>query len=88
MAKGKGGSGKTYTSKNERISSISTRVNDPAQHLINQKAAWAKGKRVVLTIPNPNKNETNKRFIKVTGLVHWGNPKERNTPKMAVDNAD
>ena len=28
-----------------------------------------KGKRVVLTIENPNKNETNKRFIKVVSTV-------------------
>lgn len=28
---------------------------------------WSKGKRTVVTIPNPNKNETNKRFIKVEG---------------------
>lgn len=64
MAK-KGGSGKTYVSKGERRSSMSTKVKDPAQRLLNQVTALAKGKDVVYTIENPNKNETNKRFIKV-----------------------
>ena len=43
--------------------------------VINQRAAWAKGKNVVLTIENPNKNETNKRFIKVNAKDVWGSPK-------------
>ena len=37
----------------------------------NQLEAHMKGKRVVLTIENPNKNETNKRFIKVVSTDHW-----------------
>ena len=32
-------------------------------------------KKVVLTIPNPNTNETNKRFIKVNAREVWGSPK-------------
>jgi hypothetical protein len=28
--------------------------------------AFRKGKQVMVTIPNPNKDETNKRFIRVT----------------------
>jgi hypothetical protein len=32
---------------------------------LNQLAAWKKGKNVVFTIPNPNPNETNRRFIRV-----------------------
>lgn len=63
MAK-KGGSGKTYTSKGERRSSMKTPNRDPGQRLLNQMDALAKGKDVVFTIPNPNKNETNKPFIK------------------------
>jgi hypothetical protein len=65
MAKGKGGSGKTYTSKGERRSSMKTPNRDPGQRMLNQMAALAKGKDVVFTMENPNKNETNKRFIKV-----------------------
>ena len=57
--------GKNYTSKGERKSSISTRNTDPAQRLVNQRAAQARGKRVVYTVANPNKSETNKPFIRV-----------------------
>jgi hypothetical protein len=47
------------------------------ERLGNQRAAWAKGKNVVLTIENPNKNETNKRFIRVGARDLWGSPKNR-----------
>ena len=33
--------------------------------------AWVAGKNVVLTIPNPNKNETNKKFIRVNANEIW-----------------
>lgn len=65
MGKGKKSSGKTYTSKGERRSSMRTRVNDPAAKMLNKVNALAKGKDVVYTIENPNKSETDKRFIKV-----------------------
>lgn len=60
---------KTFTSKGERRSSMSTRSNDPAQKMMNKMRALTKGKDVWFTIPNPNKNETNKPFIrkKVSG---------------------
>lgn len=64
MGKGKKASGKTYVSKGERRSSIGTPNKDPGVRLLNQMAALAKGKDVVFTIENPNKNETNRRFIK------------------------
>lgn len=66
MGKGKKASGKTYTSKGERRSSISTRnMHTAAQRVLFKMDALAKGKDVVFTIENPNKNETNKRYIKV-----------------------
>ncbi len=37
----------------------------------NQLAAFLRGKNVMLTIPNPNKNETNKRFIRVPAAEQW-----------------
>lgn len=43
--------------------------------IMNQLMAWKKGKNVVLTIENPNKNETGKRFIKVNARDVWGSPK-------------
>ena len=48
------------------------------ERIVNQRAAWAKGKNVILTIENPNKNETKKRFIRVNARDLWGSPK-RNT---------
>lgn len=67
----KKGSGKTYTSKGER-SNVSKSIKKAVrrdymasnQRFLNQLDAMTKGKRVVFTIPNPNPNETNKRFIK------------------------
>jgi hypothetical protein len=47
------------------------------ERMFNQRAAWAKGKNVVLTIANPNPNETNKRFIRVAAKDLWGSPKNR-----------
>lgn len=37
----------------------------------NKLNAFHRGKNVVLTIPNPNTNETNKRFIKVPAKEVW-----------------
>ena len=40
-----------------------------------QLRAFLNLKNVVLTISNPNTNETNKKFIKVNAREVWGNPK-------------
>jgi hypothetical protein len=45
--------------------------------LLNQRRAWAKGKNVVLTIENPNKNETDKPYLRVNARDVWGSPKNR-----------
>ena len=37
-----------------------------ADRLLNQRKAFDAGKNVMVTIPNPNENETNKRFIRVS----------------------
>jgi len=42
-----------------------------SDRLDNQLAAFMKGKNVMLTIPNPNKNETNKRMIRVPAAEVW-----------------
>lgn len=39
---------------------------DSPDRMINQREAYDAGKRVMVTIANPNPNETNKRFIRVT----------------------
>ena len=59
--------GKNYVSKGERKSSMSTRnVGVTEADKMNRKMkALRRGKRVVMTIANPNKAETNKPFIRV-----------------------
>ena len=42
-----------------------------SDRIMNQLKAHLKGKNVVLTITNPNKNETNKPFIKVPAHEVW-----------------
>ena len=39
-------------------------ASDGMERLINQLDAYKKNKNVVVTIPNPNKKETNKPFIR------------------------
>jgi len=77
MAK-KGGSGKTYTSKDERSSSIGTKTKNPSDILMNKQRAWLNGSDPWITIPNPNKEETNKRFIKIRySTMMYGTAKDR-----------
>lgn len=70
MAK-KGGSGKTYTSKGERKNVASSTLNGVrdsvtgAEKMLNKQKAWKKGRNPWVTIENPNKQETDKRFIRV-----------------------
>ena len=76
-------SGTSYTSKGERPN-LSRKTknamrrdyleNHQLERLNNQIKAWKKMKNVMLTVPNPNKHETNKRFIRVSAREYWGNP--------------
>lgn len=61
----------TQSSKGEHGGSLKTRVNDPAIKMINQRKAFNEGKRVMVTIENPNKNETNRPFIRVNAADVW-----------------
>jgi hypothetical protein len=74
MAKGKKSKGNNYTSKGERKNVARWIVkakrkdyleNCQLARVSNQLTAFRQGKNVMLTIENPNKNETNKRFIRV-----------------------
>ena len=67
----------SYTSKGERPT-VSRRWKKlmrkdvmQTDRTYNQWDAFIKGKNVVLTIPNPNKNETHKRFIRVPAKEYW-----------------
>ena len=75
MARGKKSSGKNYTSKGERRNVVNgkQRLGD-VSHLdmvCNKMKAFKKGKLVWLTVPNPNTNETNKKFIRVKASEVW-----------------
>ena len=64
---------KTYVSKG-KYSSIAPetvkamrRERTYTDRMLSQLKQWARGRRTMVTIPNPNKNETNKPFIRVEG---------------------
>lgn len=84
MAKGKSSSGKKYTSKgvHSNVSRTTLRMMRSAktegQKLDDKQAAWLKGGNPWVTIANPNKEQTNKRFIRVrmNDLMH-GSAKDR-----------
>jgi hypothetical protein len=76
---GKKKSRTSQTSKGERNNVSKKVVNSMRRDYLangiarinNQIKAMKKGKRVMVTIENPNKNETNKRFIRVPGNEVW-----------------
>ena len=47
------------------------------ERIMNQLMAWKRGKNVVVTIPNPNKNDTRARFIRVRAIDIWGDPRAK-----------
>jgi hypothetical protein len=63
----------TYTSSGSgptvsRTVSNSVRNDRPSSfRLLNQLRAWEKGKKTMVTIENPDKSQTNKKFIRVEG---------------------
>lgn len=73
-----------YTSKGSRkamsseVSKAVARDVPLVTQLANKLKAYSEGKRVWMTIPNPNPNETNKRFIRVLARDVLGDPKKRN----------
>lgn len=56
MGKGKKPSGKHYVSKGERRSSMKTGTKDPAQKMLNKIKALNKGKDVIWSLPNVDKD--------------------------------
>lgn len=69
------------TSKGERPNVNQKTRNDvrnaykgSVAEMVAKVEAWRKGKNVVLTIPNPNTEETNRPFIRVNSWDVWGSP--------------
>jgi hypothetical protein len=77
MAKGKA-SGKTYTSKglHSNVSRKTTNalrrdyMNSGAR-IMNQLRAFRAGKRVMVTIENPNKEDRGRKYIRVDASTIW-----------------
>tara|TARA_X000001036_G_scaffold55355_1_gene44981 strand:- start:2995 stop:3234 length:240 start_codon:yes stop_codon:yes gene_type:complete len=70
-----------YTSKGEVGNSLKTRLRHgdegyASQRMQNQLTAFLKGKRVMVTMANPNKNETNKPYIRVPAKDVWRSSKK------------
>lgn len=81
MAK-KGGKSKGYVSSgvhscvdNKILKSARRDYMQSGERVMNQLKAFRSGKRVMISIPNPNKNETNKRFIRVNAATVWKDSK-------------
>ena len=76
---GKKKSRATQTSKGERnnvskdVSKALRRdyLQNSLARLNNQVSAFNRGKNVMLTIPNPNTSQTNKRFLRVNAKDVW-----------------
>lgn len=74
----KGGKSKGYVSSgvnsnvNPKIRNAMRRdYMQSSERIMNQLKAFRAGKNVVVTIENPNKNETSKRFIRVNARDIW-----------------
>jgi hypothetical protein len=71
MAKGKKSSGKTYTSQGKHCNVSASTLNamrdskSDVDKMLDKQRAWLKGSNPWVTIDNPNKEQTNKRFIRV-----------------------
>lgn len=80
-------SGKHYTSKGERRSSMKTRVNDPGLKLLNQIKALKKGRNVVIKLRNVNKDGKvlPNTVIKVDGREWLKRRQNSNTTKDVAE---
>ena len=67
---------KTYTSKGQRRNVVNgkRKKNDwtPLEQINHKVDAWMKGKKVWLIMPNPNKNEKAKPFVRKLASEVWG----------------
>jgi hypothetical protein len=90
MAKGKSSGKGGYTSAgiHSNVSSATKRAVrrayiESGDRVLNQLAAFRAGKRVMVTIENPNKEETSKRFIRVEASTIWKRPAKPGSGAMS-----
>lgn len=48
----------------------------PVDRLLNKQRAWKQGKKVMLTVENPDKTATNMKMIRVDASTIWGDPRK------------
>ena len=74
---GKKRSRATQTSKGERRNVVNGLGDDRSElkKILDKMDAFRKGKNVMLTIPNPNKQATREPFIRVSAKEKWRNDK-------------
>ena len=74
---GKTRSRATQTSKGERRNVANGLGDDRSEmkKILDKMDAFRKGKNVMLTIPNPNKQATREPFIRVSAKEKWRNDK-------------
>ena len=53
------------------VNAIRRDYMNTSERITNQLAAFRAGKNVVVTMENPNKNETNKKYIRVNARDVW-----------------
>lgn len=63
--------GITHQNKNPLLKAQRREYRASFSRLLNQLEAHMKNKNVVLTVPNPDKNNTKERFIKVNSRDYW-----------------
>lgn len=80
MAKGKKSTGHSYISKGQHsnvkqstLRDMRAESNALGARVRNQQAAFIKGKKVMVTIANPNAAEKDKPFIRVNAKEVWNN---------------
>ena len=56
---------------NKKLANSIKRQRTPLERELLKMDAWAKGKKVLLTIENPNARETKKPFIRVPAEQVW-----------------
>ena len=65
-------------SNTKRISKAQRReYMQSGDRMYNQLLAFMRGKNVMVTVPNPNTNETNKRMIRVPAQEVWKTVRRR-----------
>lgn len=69
---------------NKKLLNVIKNDTLPAEKMINLQTAWLSGKNPWMTIDNPNKEQTNKKKIRVKMNDLQGSAKERNKKVFTI----